>query len=87
MLCWNLWIVIAVVSAKHSHTTNKRKLSLQLEDSGAKKLDMTEVEVAKRLRSTVKGKFIQAANNLDQAINTGAPTKTIENSYGELKAA
>ena len=48
---------------------------------------MTEVEAAKRLRSTVKGKFTRAANNLDQAIDTGAPTKTIENRYGELKAA
>ena len=87
MLCWNLRIVIAVVSAKHSNTTYKRKLSLQLKDSGATKLDMTEVEAAKRLRSTAKGKFTRAANNLDQAIDTGAPTKTVENRYGELKAA
>ena len=40
---------------------------------------MTEIEAA-------KGKFTQAANILDQAIDTGAPTKTIENRYGELKA-
>lgn len=85
MLCWNLRIVIAVVSAKH--TSYKRKLSLQLKDSGATKPDMTEVEAAKRLRSTAKGKFTRAANNLDQAIDTGAPTKTVERRYGELKAA
>ena len=48
---------------------------------------MTEVEATKRLRSTAKRKFTQAANNLDQAIDTGAPTKTIENRYCELKAA
>ena len=87
MLCWNLRIVIAVVNAKHSNTTYKRKLSLQLKDLGATKLDMTEVEAAKRLHSTAKGKFTRAANNLDQAIDTGAPTKTIENRYSELKAA
>ena len=58
-----------------------------IKDLGATKLDMTEVEAAKRLRSTAKGKFTRAANNLDQAINTGAPTKTVENRYGELKAA
>jgi len=48
---------------------------------------MTDVEAAKRLRSTAKGKFTRAANNLDQAIDTGAPTKTVKNRYGELKAA
>ena len=51
------------------------------------KLDMTEVEAAKKLRTTVKGKFNRAANNLDQAIDIGAPIKTIENRYDELKAA
>ena len=87
MLCWNLRIVIAVVSAKHSNTTYKRKLSLQLKDSDATKPDMTEVEAAKRLCSTAKGKSTQAANNLDQPIDTGAPTKTVENRYGKLEAA
>ena len=46
VLCWNLRIVIAVVSVKHSNTTYKRKLSLQLKDLGATKPDMTEVEAA-----------------------------------------
>ena len=85
VLCWNLRIVIAVVSTKHLNTTYKRKLSLQLKDSGATKLDMTELEAAKRLRSTTKGKFTRTANYLDQAIDTGAPTKTIKNRYRNLK--
>jgi len=48
---------------------------------------MAEVEAAKKLRSTAKGKFTRAANNLGQAIDTEAPTKTIESRYDELKAA
>ena len=86
MLCWNLRIVVIVVSAKHSNTTYQRKLCSQWKDSGATKLNMAEVEAAKKLRSTAKGKFTRAANNLGQAIDTGAPTKTIESRYDELKA-
>ena len=71
---------------KHSNTTYQRKLSSQWKDSGATKLNMAEVEATKKLRSTAKGKFTRAANNLGQAIDTGAPTKTIESRYDELKA-
>ena len=62
---------------------------------------MSEVEAAKKLRSTAKEKFTRVANNLSQAIytgapppftkkkkkNTGAPTTTIESRYDELKVA
>ena len=65
----------------------QKKAWFAVERFGATKLVMTEVEAAKRLLSTAKGKFTRAANNPDQAIDTGAPTKTIENRYGELKTA
>ena len=48
---------------------------------------MSEVEAAKKLRSTAKEEFTRVANNLSQAIYTGVPTTTIESRYDELKAA
>ena len=55
---------------KHLNTTYQRKLCSQWKDSGFTKLDMTEVEAEKKLCSNAKGKFTQAANNLDQVIDT-----------------
>ena len=48
---------------------------------------MTKTEATKKLHSSVKGKFTQTANNLDQAIDAGALIKTIKSRYGKLLAA
>ena len=51
------------------------------------KLNMAVVEADKKLCSTERKKFTWAANNFNQAIDIAAPTKTIESTYDELRAA